>query len=97
MGAGTAKDNYVSYSTTNPLYYNSPSSEKRNYDSSTVIFGRHFYVSEIGKGEIAFYPAAGYRYGKGGGIEVLVIFVVHGHLLHIAPALHLEVIYILLK
>ncbi len=69
LGAGTAKDNYVSYSTTNPLYYNSPSSEKRNYDSSTVIFGRHFYVSEIGKGEIAFYPAAGYRYGKGGGIE----------------------------
>lgn len=69
LGASTAKDDYVSYATTNPLYYNSPSGEKRNYDSSTVIFGRHFYISEIGKGEIAFYPATGCRSGKKGDIE----------------------------
>lgn len=56
----------------NTAYYNSPDADKANYVGgnfkSASVFGRRFYI--IGtSGATTFYPAAGYRYGGGGGLD----------------------------
>ena len=59
------------YSTQDVSYYNSPTEDKKNWTvhqngfKSAPVFGRRFYISGI-SGALAFYPAAGYRYGLDG-------------------------------
>lgn len=51
------------YDIENATYYNSPSTDKQNYDNfkNANVFGRRFYL--IGSsGNQTFYPAAGYRF-----------------------------------
>lgn len=60
------------YSTQDASYYNSPAEDKKNWSvvpqngfKSAPVFGRRFYISGT-LGALAFYPAAGYRYGLDG-------------------------------
>ena len=63
------------YNTSNTDYYNCPAADKANYAdgdgkgfmlATSGVFGRRYYVSGVGTGAEAFYPAAGYRDGGGG-------------------------------
>ncbi|WP_300704619.1 DUF4906 domain-containing protein [Bacteroides sp.] len=64
------------YNTSNTDYYNCPVADKANYADgdgkgfmlvpASGVFGRRYYVSGVGTGDMAFYPAAGYRYGGNG-------------------------------
>lgn len=60
------------YSTEDASFYNSPTEDKKNWSvvpqngfKSAPVFGRRFYISGT-SGALAFYPAAGYRYGLDG-------------------------------
>lgn len=60
------------YSTEDASFYNSPAEDKKNWSvvpqngfKSAPVFGRRFYISGT-SGALAFYPAAGYRYGLDG-------------------------------
>lgn len=59
----------LDYNTKIPAYYNSP--DKINVTVadggffSTTVYGRQFFISST-SGELAFYPAVGYRYGGNG-------------------------------
>ena len=63
------------YNTSNTAYYNCPDADKANYAdgngqgfmlATSGVFGRRYYVSGVGSGSEAFYPAAGYRSGGNG-------------------------------
>lgn len=63
------------YNTNNTTYCNCPGADKANYEdgkgkgfmlATSGVFGRRYYVNDVGRGTEAFYPAAGYRYGGNG-------------------------------